>query len=241
MQVSKVLKATISKDVAIEGSNEDSSCLRLNASIPRAAVFDGASESYAARKWSNLVAEEWGRSHDKDWGWIDRAQARYERSSNKSGLSWAQEVASDRGSFATVCYVDIEGDWLNFCAVGDSCLFLIDGEEIIFSYPYVSETQFTSAPMALSSRIDNMKMNKDNLHMGMDRIRFRAVGTKQVLLATDAVSCWLLADDKEIRAIRLGQLLNCRTPGEFKKLVLTERASKNMHVDDSTVVLLRCS
>jgi len=241
MPVSKVLKATISKDVAIEGSNEDSACLRLNASIPRAAVFDGASESYAARKWSNLVAEEWGRRHDKDWGWIDRAQARYARNSNKSALSWAQEVASDRGSFATVCYVDIEGEWLNFCAVGDSCLFLIDGNEITFSYPYVSETQFTSAPMAVSSRLDNLKMNKDNLLMGLDRIRFRALGTKQILLATDAVSCWLLANDQEIRAARLVRLLNCKTPVEFQQLVLEERANKNMHVDDSTVVLLRCS
>ena len=110
MAVSKVLRATISKDVAIDGSNEDSYCLRLNAPGPRVAIFDGASESYAARKWSKLVAEEWGRKHDKDWGWIDRAQTRYERNSNKTGLSWAQEVASDRGSFATVCYVDIEGN-----------------------------------------------------------------------------------------------------------------------------------
>ena len=241
MPVSKVLKATISKDVAIDGSNEDSYCLRLNSSVPRAAVFDGASESYAARKWSKLVAEEWGRKHDKDWGWIDRAQKRYERNSNKAGLSWAQEVASDRGSFATVCYVDIEGDWLNFCAVGDSCMFLLDGEEITFSYPYVSENQFTSAPLAISSRPDNLKMNKDNLHMGMDRLRFRAIGIKQILLATDAVSCWLLADDKVIRARRIAKLLNCKTPHDFQSLVVEERAIKNMHVDDSTVVLLRCS
>jgi hypothetical protein len=89
--------------------------------------------------------------------------------------------------------------------------------------------------------IDNFKMNKDNLHMGMDRLRFRAIGTKQILLATDAVSCWLLADDQEIREARLVQLLNCKTPVEFQQLVLEERANKNMHVDDSTVVLLRCS
>ena len=120
-------------------------------------------------------------------------------------------------------------------------MFLLDGEEIAFSYPYVSETQFTSAPLAMSSRPDNLKMNKDNLHMGMDRLRFRAIGAKQILLATDAVSCWLLADDKEIRTGRLKQLLSCKTPLEFQELVLGERASKNMHVDDSTVVLLRCS
>ena len=241
MLVSKILKATISKDVAIAGSNEDSYCLRLNAPVPRAAVFDGASESYAARKWSKLVAEEWGRKHDKDWGWIERAQIRYARDSQSTGLSWAQEVASDRGSFATVCYVDIEGDWLNFCAVGDSCMFLLDDKEITFSYPYISETQFTSAPIAVSSKPENLKTNKDNLLMGMDRLRFRALGTKQILLATDAVSCWLLQDDQEIRATRLNQLLNCNSPLEFQKLVIEERANKNMHVDDSTVVLLRCT
>ena len=84
-------------------------------------------------------------------------------------------------------------------------------------------------------------MNKDNLHMGMDRLRFRAIGIKQILLATDAVSCWLLADDKVIRARRIAKLLNCKTPHDFQSLVVEERAIKNMHVDDSTVVLLRCS
>ena len=120
-------------------------------------------------------------------------------------------------------------------------MFLIDDKEITFSYPYVSETQFTSAPLAVSSRPDNLKMNKDNLLMGMDRLRFRALGTKQILLATDAVSCWLLADNQQIRAGRLAQLLNCKTPFEFQQLVVEERTNKNMHIDDSTVVLLRCS
>jgi hypothetical protein len=91
------------------------------------------------------------------------------------------------------------------------------------------------------------KKNRTNSSGSYGRIRKsrgkrnKAVGTKQILLATDAVSCWLLADDQAIRATRLGQLLNCKTPVEFQQLVLEERANKNMHVDDSTVVLLRCS
>ena len=117
----------------------------------------------------------------------------------------------------------------------------LDENEIIFSYPFVSETQFTSAPHAISSKPENLKLNKDNLLMGMDRIRFKALGTKQILLATDAVSCWLLVDDLEIRSARLKRLLACKNPEDFKRLVVDERANKNMHVDDSTIVRLRCN
>jgi len=238
MRIAALFRATVSKDLHIEGSNEDTYCLRLNEEKPRAAVFDGASESFAARKWSKLLADEWGKPPTRDWSWVERAQTRYARIISSLQLTWAQEAAMQRGSYATIAYVQFEEDWLFFSAVGDSNIFLLSDNDIRFSYPYVQESQFTSAPNALSSNPLDLRKNRENLLLGLDRIRYKSLETSHVILATDAVSAWLLNPDKEIKSARLNTLLSCSSLVEFKDLIEQERASHSMKIDDSTVVIL---
>lgn len=238
MRIAAMFRATISKDLHIEGSNEDTYCLRLNEEKPRAAVFDGASESFAARKWSRYLADEWGKTPTLDWSWVERAQKRYARNISTLQLSWAQEAAVQRGSYSTIAYVQFEKDWLFFSAVGDSNIFLISNNEIRFSYPYVQESQFTSAPNALSSNPVDLRRNRENLLLGLDRIRYRSLETSHVILATDAVSAWLLNEDNYVRGARLKSLLQCSTLVDFKSLVEQERTTHAMKIDDSTVVIL---
>jgi len=238
MRIAAVFRATVSKDLHIEGSNEDTYCLRLKEEKPRAAVFDGASESFAARKWSRYLADEWGKPPTRDWSWVERAQMRYAKNISTLKLSWAQEAAVQRGSYSTIAYVEFEEDWLFFSAVGDSNIFLISNNEVRFSYPYIQESQFTSAPNALSSNPIDLRKNRENLLSGLDRIRYKSLETNQVLLATDAVSAWLLNEDTEVRSARLKSLLQCSHLDEFKSLVERERATHAMKIDDSTVVIL---
>jgi hypothetical protein len=241
MAIAKVYRATVSKDLAIAGSNEDSYCLRLREAMPRAAVFDGASESFAARKWSRFLSEEWGRAPSRDWSWIERAQSRYARSIANLQLTWAQEAAAERGSFSTVAYFQLDSEWLVFSAVGDSSIFLISDDSIHFSYPFIEESQFTSAPKALSSNPLDNRRNRENLLEGMGQIRYKDFNTKHVLLATDAISAWLLIDDVEERKIRLEKLMSCKTSQNFKELVVAERASRAMKIDDCTAVVVEVS
>lgn len=238
MAIAKVYRATVSKDLAIAGSNEDSYCLRLREEMPRAAVFDGASESFAARKWSRFLAEEWGRAPSRDWSWVERAQSRYARSIANLQLTWAQEAAAQRGSFSTIAYVQLDSEWLVFSAVGDSSIFLISDNSIRFSYPFTEESQFTSAPRALSSNpLDNRK-NRENLLEGIGQVRFKDFNTTHILLATDAISAWLLTNDLEEKKTRLKQLMSCKTSQDFKELVVAERATRAMKIDDCTSVVM---
>jgi hypothetical protein len=238
MRIAAVFRATISKDLDIEGSNEDTYCLRLNEEKPRAAVFDGASESFAARKWSRYLSNEWGKTPTLDWSWVERAQKRYARNISTLQLSWAQEAAMQRGSYSTIAYVQFEKDWLFFSAVGDSNIFLISNDEIRFSYPYVKESQFTSAPNALSSNPLDLRRNRENLLLGLDRIRYRSMETRHVILATDAVSAWLLNEDNNLRSARLKSILRCSSLFDFKSLIVQERKTHAMKMDDSTLVIL---
>jgi len=238
MRIAAVFRATVSKDLHIEGSNEDTYCLRLKEEKPRAAVFDGASESFAARKWSRYLADEWGKPPTRDWSWVERAQMRYAKNISTLKLSWAQEAAVQRGSYSTIAYIEFEEDWLFFSAVGDSNIFLISNNEVRYSYPYIRESQFTSAPNALSSNPLDLRKNRENLLSGLDRIRYKSFETSHVLLATDAISAWILTEDTEVRSARLKSLLQCSHLDEFKSLVERERATHAMKIDDSTVVIL---
>jgi len=241
MQIAAMFRATISKDLLIEGSNEDTYCLRLNEEIPRAAIFDGASESFAARKWARYLADEWGKPPTQDWSWIEKAQTRYARNVSARQLSWAQEAAIQRGSYSTIAYVQFEKDWLLFSAVGDSNIFLLSEYQICFSYPYITENQFTSAPNALSSNPIDLRKNREQLLMGLGRINYKSLKTSHVMLATDAISAWLLNDNNDVRIARLKTLLQCSGRVDFRSLVEQERASHAMKIDDSTVVILKVS
>lgn len=240
MRLTKILKATISKDLLIEGSNEDSAVLRLRGDVQRAAVFDGASESFAARKWSRILADEWGHGSEVSPLWLNQAQLRYKEQLDGLSLSWAQEAAMERGSFATIASVEVRNGLLDLCIVGDSSVFFIDSRGLKASYPFQSESQFSSAPTALSSRENSSKHNVDLLHSGRRKSAFvNAIGERKLLLATDAISCWLLSDNILLHLQRLHQLLSCETSVDFQQLVIQERKTNAMKIDDSTIILLR--
>ena len=240
MRLTKVLKVTISKDPSIDGSNEDSSALRLYGHGQRAAVFDGASESFAARRWSRLLADEWGRGQTLDPNWLKRAQDRYKSEIEAMTLSWAQEAAMERGSFATIASIEVRDEFFDLCIVGDSSVFFVDSRGVKASHPFQSESQFTSAPMAISSRPTALRQNSELISRGKTSATFaKAIGVRHLLLATDAVSCWLLSDNMLSYFMRLHMLFSCRTSKEFHELVIRERASGEMKIDDSTIILLR--
>lgn len=241
MRLTKVLKATISKDPQIMGSNEDAAVLRLFGKSQRAAVFDGASESFAARKWSRLLADEWGRGLVVDDSWIKNAQDRYQREMYALSLSWAQEAAMERGSFATIASIEVLDDVINVCIIGDSTVFFLDSRGVKSSLPFQSETQFSSAPLALSSRPKALEQNYALLQSGkkLSGTFSKAIGERFILLATDAVSCWLLSDDLSTHLQRLNRLISCKSPAEFREMVLREREDGAMKIDDSTIILLR--
>ena len=227
-------QATCAKDLTDPASNEDATLLRLGQD--RAAVFDGASESFAARRWARQVAHRWGRSTSP--GWLAQARGDYAQHVDALAKTWAQEVAAERGSYTTIAAVTLTPAGLSVTTVGDSCVFLLDQEEIVWSHPFTSEEQFTSAPQALSTRPDLTEDDDDALIHGTLLIQPARVAATHVMLATDAVSAWLLTDDPDQRRKRTRQLLASRSGDDFATLVADERTSGRLKVDDTTVLVL---
>ncbi len=217
----------------MEDSNEDVSLFATNES--RAAVFDGATESFAARRWAQLVASCWAKNADD---FMESAQAGYTAGIPDRALSWAQEEASQRGSFTTIAAIQTAPGGLRATIVGDSSLLFLNQYEITQSYPYSTAEEFGSTPLALASDAASLERCVDVLRRSTWLLPVDTSVVTHVLLVTDAVAAWLLIDDPAARIDRVRALRDIDTPKRWRDLVHAERVGRRMKTDDSTALLM---
>lgn len=225
--------ATVPKDLQYPESNEDA--YAWDERGQRAAVFDGATESFAAQRWVASTRTQWLSGHPQ---WLQQAREEYNRDIKELNLSWAQLEAAERGSYTTMVSIQSTPLGLRVTTIGDSCIFLLEGTEIIACDPYVSHGEFFASPQALSTRAqDNLtapsadaEIVGDDFLIGPDVL----VG-KQLLLATDALSQWLMITNPQERLTRL---LTALEEDDLVALVTKERASGELKTDDTTALLL---
>lgn len=230
----KLVRAwTIPKEAARPEANEDSAIW-----IPArqlAAVFDGATESFAARRWVRIVGRAW-RAGDFD---LQRVQGAYASELDGTAFSWAQAEAVSRGSFTTLVSVSPAEGGLQATVIGDSALLLLKDFEIVDAFPSMSPAYYTSAPEALSSAPASLAHGQQLLTDCSWTLPLQPETVDSVLLVTDALATWLLSELPEARGLRVERLLACRSQASFDALVTEERSHHKLKVDDSTIVHLK--
>jgi hypothetical protein len=219
---------SLGKEVDSVNQNEDAWILDSHGTA--AAVFDGATESFAPRRWARQLASSWATGKPD---WFATAQDAYEEATPSGSLSWAQEAAAIRGSFATIAAVEVRDTWLEVTCVGDSCALRVQGSHVVDAYPLSAAADFTSAPAALPSERLYADQATALLNAGTTTWAVTP-GTDEIWLVTDAIAAWLLTEDPAERFDRLTMLASVTTQDEFRTLILTQRASQAMRVDDCT-------
>lgn len=222
--------ATASKDPTLPESNEDA--WAFDEAGDGVVMLDGATESFAARRWARLLAGQWATGGAD---WLATAQSLYARAMDGVELSWAQEAAAQRGSFATVAAIRGVDHGLEATCVGDTCVMLVAGERLLASHPITSPAQFTSAPVALPSDPTQLDSARELLGGCRVLLPVPAEGL-EAWLATDAVAAWLLAGSAQERQSRIRAVRAVASQEEFVRLVADQRAAGLMKTDDSTVV-----
>jgi serine/threonine protein phosphatase PrpC len=227
-RVAFLASGSVPKDLQYPESNEDS--LAWDDSRQRAAVFDGATESFAARRWVEIIRQQWLTG---DPFWIRNAQVAYARDIEALNLSWAQLEAAERGSYTTLVSLEMVPSGLQITTVGDSCVFLLNANQIIGCAPYVSDGEFFASPQAISTRPQDgsdSALNSTTFILSPETLK-----AKHLLLATDALSQWLMIKDSQERVSRLIRALKT---DELARLVTQERANGSMKTDDTTALYL---
>jgi hypothetical protein len=199
-------------------------------------LSDGASESYDARTWSRLLVRRYRRRPSFSPAWVSQATANYVAIRDRSKMSWSQQAAFQRGSFATLLAVNIATDArrVDVLAIGDTIAAYGIKHTFRKSFPYASADQFASRPLLISTRQER------NQTLFRDTRRFRtswnvaAIGDLTVMAMTDALGAWMLSDPEA----RFSVLARIRTPYSFVKLVENERQAGRIRRDDTTLLIL---
>ena len=229
------------KTLEFPNSNEDCFCVRENR---RVVLCDGASESFDAQTWAQLLAEQFANEPLITVEWVERAAVTYRSKFETGALSWAKQAAFERGSFSTLLAIECaeEDQAINILAVGDSTAFLVEDGAIKASWPYTDPQQFSERPVLLStnSELNGFVADPDFDLTHRTRWDIGGLNNPLILCVTDAVGQWILQlvrdNDRSWE-----QLLTMRSLDELGYLVLSERNAKRMRVDDSTVIVLKPS
>jgi hypothetical protein len=248
-RLTTLFKGTVPKHSEFPEANED----KLRACDTRQVyvLSDGASESYDSSLWADIIVEAWFTSPPRRGflGWIKNAIKEYESRSNMANMSWSQEAAFARGSFASLLALNWtpESD-LRVTAVGDTVVLSVVDGQLHWSFPYTNAAQFRDRPHLLSTilqrnlnpflvtAVQSIRANKE-VGPCHARVPLDAGNNSRLLCVTDALGAWLLTDQDD-RYGRIQRILSVTSEDALITLVEEERAAGTMRRDDTTLLTL---
>lgn len=223
---------------------------RRRESIRRFAMCDGATSSYAARVWAQLLAGAFaaeGEQSERER--VYSAAKHYEvrfPATALAGLDHSTIEAFKRGSSATLLLLEQAEDdgEVRATAVGDTCLFLMDSDyRICDAFPMSDASSFSTSAYLITVTFDGLKSlfadDTKDLYWKAKTLSPEACAGKRIVCATDAVAQWIaLHKDVPCEIERLVKAVRHSNKKKFSHFVEFERRRGRMAVDDSTVVIL---
>ncbi len=236
----KVLFAgQIPKDSWFPDANEDAFVLATD--IGRVAVSDGASESFDSKTWAHLLTTHFVQHPGLSTSWLSDAVADYLAQFDLAQMSWSKQAAFDRGSFATLLGIEefISHGTVDVLSVGDSLAVLLDGDDFIDSFPYVRAEEFQQRPelFCTNAALNTFFFSPDFFSRHHKTWCIKDRSSPVILCMTDALGEWALRHAQEGRPV-WQMLAGIEDVLSLETLVIQERLTRSMRIDDTTLVRL---
>lgn len=207
----------------------------------RVAVADGATETSFSALWAILLAERWARGRESGPEFVARLGAARRLWRGRVGrrpLPWYAAEKARQGAYAAFLGVSLNartGAW-RAVAVGDCNLFhlrgLGPGLRLVQAFPLERSDEFGSSPFLLGSLV---RRGEDPVPL-LRQAGGVLAGDGMLLLASDALSAWLLRREESGRpAWGAASPLGLDDEGEFEALVAEARRDGARN-DDMTLV-----
>jgi len=227
------------KSPAFPDAGEDA--YALAADDGRVALSDGASESFDSQRWARLLVDRFVRCPAVTAEWVDAAAADFHRQFDRARMSWSQQAAFDRGSFATLLGLE----WcasrreLALVGIGDSVAVLVEGDEGVRAFPYGRAEDFERRPQLVCTQVAYNRFLAEpeaaNPRHALWRIAEKPRSV--VLCMTDALGEWAFRNAQEGHP-SWALLAGIGTLAELEALVRDQRLARRLRVDDVTLVVL---
>lgn len=236
MAIRLLFEGTVAKHAESPEENEDA--FGVDIERGRIVLSDGASESFDARNWAQLLVTR-VRVRELSWDAVAECTREYEALHDPVTLSWSKAASYERGSFATILIAQDQRDrnTVQIEAMGDCLALWIDGGALLASAPYSRSEQFHDKPTLLASRNDLNDSAAGEDAWTRVEWTYGAQGPRVLACMTDALGAWLLAHQEQGEGRALEQLLAIRELAELQKLVDEERRAGRLRRDDTTLII----
>ena len=235
-----LFQGTVPKTWEFPADNEDAAA--VDEARGRIALSDGASESYDSKTWSNLLVRQFVRDPRVGPAWVRRSVQEFGDRVSRDELSWSKQASFDRGSFATLLGIrwDSSSAVVDCWCIGDSLIALLDGRDLVECLPYTDSSDFQRRPQLLSTNHTlNAFVSKNDFRRRLHhQWRVDRLEAPVLVCMTDGIAEWALRESVRRPGV-WGQLAQINTLDELARLVASERAARNMRVDDVTLVTVR--
>ena len=220
------------------------------------AIADGATQSFYSSIWSKLLVDYFcenpqiDKNNWQEWleliqqKWLEEVKAELEKAKSGNNFAWIEIYNGlERSKSATSTFIGLQfiENQAKISIVGDSCLFIFQGNQLIQTYLLKKSTNFNDRPGYFGSRSKN---NDDYEPEFLDiELKYKQHSDKlYFVLATDALAEYIFKYTEQQRDI-LTTLLKINTEQEFENFVKSARhnGTIKMKNDDVTLMILEVS
>lgn len=215
-------------------------------------MADGASDAWASRRWAKALVDAYlqlpinAEDTDALLKWLEGPIDTWQRGISWSDLSYHQQEKARMGSFATflgICFdvpnmvepgAAAESFRWQALAVGDTCLFITGpAGQTQAHFPMNHAAEFGTTPALLSTNHDYNIRSLNELTTCCGELR----PTEWLVLATDALSAWLLSYIEQER--EPWHHFADMTQATFTEFIYKLRSENSIRNDDVTLAICR--
>ncbi len=235
----------------ISGCQDNFSC---NEAKNCFAIADGATQSFYSSIWSKLLVDYFcenpqiDKNNWQEWleliqqKWLEEVKAELEKAKSGNNFAWIEiynGLERSKSAISTFIGLQFIENQAKISIVGDSCLFIFQGNQIK-TYLLKKSTDFNNQPEYFGSR----SKNNDHEPKFLDiELKYKQHSDKlYFVLATDALAEYIFKYTEQQRDI-LTTLLTINSEQEFENFVKSARhnGTIKMKNDDVTLMILEVS
>jgi len=218
------------------------------------AIADGATQSFYSSIWSKLLVDYFcenpqiDKNNWQEWleliqqKWLEEVKAELEKAKSGNNFAWIEiynGLERSKSAISTFIGLQFIENQAKISIVGDSCLFIFQGNQIK-TYLLKKSTDFNNQPEYFGSR----SKNNDHEPKFLDiELKYKQHSDKlYFVLATDALAEYIFKYTEQQRDI-LTTLLTINSEQEFENFVKSARhnGTIKMKNDDVTLMILEVS
>ncbi|MCA2508250.1 MAG: protein phosphatase 2C domain-containing protein [Microcystis sp. M54BS1] len=227
------------------------------------AIADGATQSFYSSIWSKLLVDyfcgnpeidknnwqKWLKPIQKEW--LERVTAELKTAKSGNNPAWIEiENRLNRFESATSTFIGLQfiENQAKVSIVGDSCLFIFRGNQLIKTYLLEKSTDFNNQPGYFGSRSKNNDHEPEFLDI---KLKYKQHSDKlYFVLATDALAEYIFKYTEQRRdilttllKINPQQEFDINSQQEFENFVTSARHDNTIKMknDDVTLMILEVS